>query len=126
VIVVMDDDLAMAETLAMNKIHGEMAPADVAVILRDIQGEIPYGELETFTGYTGGELEKLDNLLAFDWDDLKKVTADEEWHTLGWKMPAEAAEVVMAEIERIKQILGTEYDHLALEVMSLSSAQLVK
>ncbi len=60
----LDDHEAKAQTLAMNKLRGEMEPADVARIFRELSEDgLPYEELATFTGYTLPEIENYDALL---------------------------------------------------------------
>jgi ParB/RepB/Spo0J family partition protein len=132
-VVDMDDAEARAQTLAMNRLRGELEPAQVAALIREIEGEIPLHELAEFTGFGEAELESLLDLLDLDWSSSPSGEAErplphyeeeeEEWVTLRLRVPESLADLFRSELERLKQIRGTEHDHLALEVMVLNSAQ---
>lgn len=121
------DGEAKAQTIAMNKLRGEMEPADVARLVREIESEgIDLSELAEFTGYTGDELEGLHKLADFDWDSFENTPAppaDDEWVTLSYRVPADVGALFSAEVDRLKAIIETEHDHLAIEVMAVSSSQ---
>lgn len=124
---------AKLQTIAMNKLRGEMEPADVARLIREAEEDgIPLAEQAEFTGYTGEELTGLTNLLEFDWSNFGKndgagageapQPGDEEWVDLRFRVPESVAVVVRSEIDRLKGIRETEHDHLALELMAVTSA----
>jgi ParB/RepB/Spo0J family partition protein len=126
----MSEAEAKAQTVAMNKLRGEMDPADVARLVRDIEGEIDLSELAGFSGYSEVELQGLTTLLDFDWSKFGDADPandpqddDEKWATLSYRVPASVEAIVTSEIERLKGLLDTEHEHLALEAMAVSSAQ---
>ena len=122
---------AKAQTLAMNRLHGEMEPAMVARMMREVaEAGVDFNQLAEFTGYTLPEIEGLDKLLDFDWSqfgqppaDSGSSSGDDEWATVRVRVPELVADMFASELERLKGIRGTEHDHLALELMIVNSAQ---
>lgn len=126
------DAEAKAQTIAMNKLRGEMDAADVARLVREIDEDgLNLAELSDFTGYTLDELEAGQRLLDFNWDDMGAAPGDDggagvdpedgEWIELKYRVPRTVAVLFDAEVERVKGLLGTEHDHLALEAMYANS-----
>jgi len=124
------DAEAKAETLALNKIHGETNAVDEARLIAELEEEgITAGEMVSFSGYDEVELSELRELAEFDWtgsqpDATPKTEGrkdTDDWVTLSFRVPAPVADVVAAELARIKDALGTDHDHLALEVMAVNA-----
>jgi ParB-like chromosome segregation protein Spo0J len=122
---------AKAQTLALNKLRGEMEPAEVARIVAEV--EEAGIDLTEFAGYTPEELVDLHQLAAFEWQppadpavDRGKLRNDDEWVTLKFRVPASIADVVNAELDRLLTVLGYEGQeamaHMALEVMAVNSS----
>jgi hypothetical protein len=130
-IVEMDDSTAKSETLAMNKLRGEMEPVEVAKILKEIEEDISLSELASYTGYTEEELDGLRNLLDYDWNKLNRPDGDgedpepddEKWVDLRYRVPKSVELLFKGEVERLKRLRETQHDHLALEVMAVNSSQ---
>jgi ParB-like chromosome segregation protein Spo0J len=125
-----DDAEARAQTIAMNQIGGEMDPAQLAVIVREIdEAGI---DLTAFSGFTADELGALDALLEIDWkpaddDQAAAKTSpqsdDERWVDLRVRVPYSVALLFRSELDRLKDVRETQHDHLAVELMVLNSAQ---
>lgn len=125
---------AKLQTIAMNRLRGEMEPADVARLIREAEEDgIPVEEQVEFTGYTLEEATNLTKLLDFDWsqygeappggDNDSAPKGEEEWVDLRFRVPESVAVLMRSELDRLKQIRETEHDHLALELMVVASAQ---
>lgn len=123
---------AKLQTIAMNRLRGEMEPADVARLVREAeQAGIPLEEQAEFTGHTLDELQGFSKLLDFDWSSYGRdtgsggasQTGDEEWVDLRFRVPESVATIVRNELDRLREIRETEHDHLALELMAVTSAQ---
>jgi ParB/RepB/Spo0J family partition protein len=116
---------AKAQTLAMNKLRGEMDPAGVAQVFKDlVDFGTPIDELARLTGYQGEEITAAIALLDFEWPDPPAVEpGDEEWVTFTCRMPVEVWEIVKAELDRLREATGGEHDFRALEVMAVTSSQ---
>ncbi len=123
----MTEGEARAQTIALNKIRGEMEAADVAAVLRE--SGYDQAELASFTGYGLDELGALDALLEFNWNPEPGSSPPplpddgETWVTVSVRCPESVALLARAELDRLKYLLDTEHDHLALEVMVQASAQ---
>jgi hypothetical protein len=122
---------AKAQTIAHNQ-HGEMDASLTAKLLTEINADgIPFDELSGFVGYTDDELQAFENLLKIDWQptpaDRTPATTpqsdDERWIDLRVRVPYSLALMFRSEIDRLREIRGTDHDHLALELMVLNSAQ---
>lgn len=124
---------AKAQTIAMNRLRGEMEPADMARIVREIEEDgIGLADLARFSGLTSAELEGLAKLAAFDWQQFEDhkppktpvdPAADEDWINLRFRVPESIAALVRDELDRLKGIRGTEHEHLAFELMVVNSSQ---
>lgn len=117
---------ARAQTLALNKLRGEMDPTGVAQIFADLKRSgASLDELSKFTGYGVDEMEASIKLLDYTWPDPPPPDddTDEEWKTLSIRMPAEVYDIVTSELERLRTVAGEEPDFRALELMAVTSAQ---
>jgi hypothetical protein len=128
-----DDAEAKAQTIALNQLRGEMDPAQLAAIVREIdEAGI---DLAEFSGFTADELGALDQLLEIDWrpggadpTDApagSKTTPqgdDERWVDLRVRVPYSVALLFRSELDRLKDVRDTSHDHLAIELMVMNSA----
>jgi ParB/RepB/Spo0J family partition protein len=121
----MTKEQAKAQTLAMNRLRGEMDPAGVAQVFKDLADfGTPIDELARLTGYSEQEITAGIALLDFEWPEAPEVEpGEEEWVTFTCRMPVEVWEIVKAELDRLKQATGGEHDFRALEVMAVTSSQ---
>ncbi len=124
----LNDSEAKAQTVAMNKLRGEMEPADVAALVKDIMGDINLEQLAEFTGYEFPELEALVALADFDFEqfddsgDEDEVEDDDQWVTVSWRVPSDVEPIISSEVDRVKQLLNTDHDNIALEAIFVNSA----
>ena len=128
VVVKMTDAEAKAQTVAMNKLRGEMPAAEVAVLLQKIEPVLPLEELAQYVGYSLKELQAARALLDFDPATLAALPEgeDEPWLTITIRCPESTIDVVMSELDRLKGAMGTDFEHLALELMAVNSLQAVE
>lgn len=132
VVRMLDDAEARAQTIAMNEIRGEMDPSQVAALVREIdEAGIDAAQLATFTGYTEDEIADLERLLTIDWtpEPAQRETnttpqGDERWIDLRVRVPYTLATMFRSELDRLKDVRGSDQDHLALELMVVNSAGL--
>lgn len=124
------DAEAKAQTIAMNRLRGEMEQTDVAQLLADLAAGtdgISLDEFAEFGGYPEAEIEDmLRNLLAegaAQAGGRAPNTDPESWVTLAYRVPESVGAIVTSELDRLKGLRETEHDHLALEVMAVNSAQ---
>jgi ParB/RepB/Spo0J family partition protein len=125
------EEQAKRLNLALNRITGEADPQKLGALLKELQEQSGYEELVS-TGYSPQEIDDLIELVETSPEDLLKTipdhegdTDDEEWVELSFRLPGSAAEIVQAEIERIKAICGfttKNADGLALEKMAVLSS----
>jgi hypothetical protein len=131
------DAEAKTQTIAMNKLRGEMDPADVARLVREnAEDGLELAEMATYTGYTEAELEAGQRLLEFDWSSLGPAPTDgdtppepdDRWLDLKFRAPQAVADIVNGELDRLMQHLGYDESqrdthlHFALELMAVTSA----
>ena len=123
--VVLTDEEAIGQTLAHNRLRGEMEPSEVAAILAET--EMPVEELAKFTGYSVTELEALLALRAKGFEEQAreaKESEDESWHTVAFRVPESIAKVFVEELERVKAVMETgAEDWQALREMAVRSAK---
>jgi ParB-like chromosome segregation protein Spo0J len=125
----MTESEAKAQTIAMNKLRGEMEPADVAALVKDIMGDINLDELATFSGFQLEELEAYVSLADFDFSEYDETGEDDDegpseeaWVTMTFRVPSDVEPIIRSEIERVKAALRTEHDSVALEAICVNSA----
>jgi len=128
----MSDAEAKAQTLAMNKLRGEMAPEQVARLVR--QMDMSAEEVALLTGYNVVELRALDRLLderlgdamvkhGGSGDEPEEGDAQPKFVRLAWRVPDSVARVFLSELTLRKDMMGqgTE-DWEAIREVALRSA----
>lgn len=120
---------AKTQTVAMNKLRGEMDPARVAQLIREVESDgIDLAELARFTGYSHDELTRTVSLEDFDWQQYagsgeptrERASGggqDDAWVTLAYRVPAEVARMFAEQVGRIRRLAGDIPDHMAVEAL---------
>jgi ParB/RepB/Spo0J family partition protein len=118
---------AKAETLALNRIRGQMDPTGVAQIFAELVGDygMPASDLAQFTGYAVPQIDAAVALLSYTPPEPDETPdPDEEWKTWTVRLPIAVWTIVDSEMTRLRGMLGGDVqDFQAVEMMAVNSAQ---